>query len=168
MEGSDIEEYIARFRYMAILCPKMITLEGKKIERLIWGLSPLIQGSVIAADPTTFDSAKRLAQKIIDHGVQKGMMTLITEPKKDKKKKWGKKRKGKQSQGSTKKQQIVAVHAATTPAVPTPAKPYSGSLPKCNKCNFHNKGTYGDMQCTNYKRIGHTARYCRTPSQPNN
>ena len=57
MEGSDIEAYTARFSDMAILCPGMITSDGKKIERLIWGLSPLIQGILIAANPTKFDNA---------------------------------------------------------------------------------------------------------------
>ena len=61
MKDSDIAAYTARFSDLAILCPGMVTSESKKVERYIWGLTPPIQGNVIAANPLTFDSAKRLA-----------------------------------------------------------------------------------------------------------
>ena len=42
-----------------------------------------IQGNVIVANPETFDSAKRLAQKLYDHGNKKGAKTAETEAKKE-------------------------------------------------------------------------------------
>ncbi|XP_023732109.1 uncharacterized protein LOC111879909 [Lactuca sativa] len=73
--------------------------------------------------------------------------------------------------------QTVAVHAATAQVSPPPhapassvqttTKPYSGNLPKCNKCNYHHHGECKDMQCANCNCKGHTARYCRSPPQPN-
>ena len=74
----------------------MITSEGKKIERFIWGLTSPIQGNVIAADPETFDSAKRLAKKLYDHNKKKGEKSVETEVKKENDSKKGKnnKRKG--------------------------------------------------------------------------
>ena len=70
---------IDRFNDLAALCPGMVTPENKKVERYIWGLSPQIQGHVLASNPTTFDSAKRLAQRLVDHGVHQGMMTPTPE-----------------------------------------------------------------------------------------
>ena len=61
MVGSDITTYTNRFSDLAILCLGMVALERKKIERYIWGLSPQIQGSVLAS--------KQLAQALVDHGV---------------------------------------------------------------------------------------------------
>ena len=61
----------------------MITSLGKKIEQFIWGLTSLIKGNVIAANPETFDNAKRLAQKLYDHGNKKGAKTTMTETKKE-------------------------------------------------------------------------------------
>ena len=61
MVGSDITTYTNRFSDLAILCLGMVSLESKKIERYIWGLSPQIRGSVLASKPVTFDSAKQLA-----------------------------------------------------------------------------------------------------------
>ncbi|CAH1421687.1 unnamed protein product [Lactuca virosa] len=72
MKGSDVVSYTARFCELVALCPNMDHTEGKKIERYIWGLMPPYQGNVLASHPTTFDSAKRLAQRLIDHGVRDG------------------------------------------------------------------------------------------------
>ncbi|KAI3700019.1 hypothetical protein L2E82_44632 [Cichorium intybus] len=58
--------------------------ESMKVERYIWGLSPLIQGNVEAASPATFDSAKRLAQRLVDHGVRQGTMTSKTDQPREK------------------------------------------------------------------------------------
>ena len=83
MQNSDIEAYISRFSELALLCSDMITLEGKKIERFIWGLTPPIQGNIIEANPKTFNYAKLLAQKLYDHRNKKGTKTTETEAKKE-------------------------------------------------------------------------------------
>ena len=61
MKGSNIVAYTAKFSDLVALCPNMAPTEGKKIERYIWGLVPPFQGNVLASNPTTFDSSKRLA-----------------------------------------------------------------------------------------------------------
>ena len=78
--GSNIVAYTNRFSDIATLCPKMCTLESKKIERYIWGLSSLIQGNVITAKPLTFDSEKHLPQTLAGDGVRQGLMTPTPEP----------------------------------------------------------------------------------------
>nr|GFC69030.1 hypothetical protein [Tanacetum cinerariifolium] len=40
-------------------------------------------------------------------------------------------------------------------------KPYRGTKPLCPKCNFYHDGPCRP-KCTNYKRTGHIARYCRS------
>ena len=151
MKGSNVVAYTARFCELVVLCPNMIPTEGKKIERYIWGLVPPYQGNVLASHPTTFDSAKRLAQWLIDHGVRTPAATTtlaISEPTRtadSKRKFWDDKKKTK----AAKKRQVVALHAAITLTAAAPIKQYAGSLPKCNKCNFHHAGTYREMQCLN-------------------
>ena len=62
---------------------------------------PPFQGNVLASNPTTFDSAKRLAQRLIDHGVRTPSATTtlsIPEPSKpadNKQKFWDDKKKKK-------------------------------------------------------------------------
>ena len=80
MKGSDIASYTARFCDLALLCPGMVTPESKKIERYIWGLTPPTQGNVLAAKPSTFDSAICLAQTLIDHGVDLDEVTAAPKP----------------------------------------------------------------------------------------
>ena len=61
----------------------------------------------------------------------------------------------------------MVVHAAITPTAATaPVKQYAGSLPKCNKCNFHHNGPCREMQCSNCDKKGHTVRFCRSPARP--
>ncbi|CAH1413024.1 unnamed protein product [Lactuca virosa] len=158
MVGSDISTYTSRFCDLAILCPDMVPLESKNIERYIWGMSPQIQSSVLASKPVTFDSAKELAQSLIDHGARQNSVVALREQPKgnnnnnnnnnsnNNKKGWNK-RKGKFPLEPSKKQQVVAVHAATVPAtIPTTVHA------ACRNCN----------------RKGHTARFYRIPPQPLN
>lgn len=177
MQNSDIEAYIYRFSELALSYVGRITSEDKKIEHFIWRLTPPIQGNVIAAKPETYDSAKRLAQKLYDHGNKKGSKTTEIDVKKDggNKNNMGNKRKGGKTSGSSKKPQTVVVHAASTQATPAPTaptktaptltNPYAETLPKRSKCNYHHNGTCHDMQCTNCKSKGNTARYCRSQPQ---
>ncbi|KAL7582667.1 uncharacterized protein LOC128129149 [Lactuca sativa] len=152
MVGSDITTYTNRFSDLAIIFLGMVALESKKIERYIWGLSPQIRGSVLVSKPVTFDSAKQLAQALIDHGICQGLATAIPE----------------QTIGNN--NNIMAVPAATAPAVApvtsTPARQYAGILPKCSKYNLHHNGNCREMHCNNCNRKGHTARFCRAPTRP--
>ncbi|KAI3750191.1 hypothetical protein L2E82_20820 [Cichorium intybus] len=166
MKGSDLNAYTNRFNDLATLCPAMVTPESVKVERYIWGLSSQIQGNVEAASPATFDNAKRLAQRLVDHGVRQGTMTQKTEQPREKdhkRKPWNRGR-NQPNQDGAKRQQIVAVRAATVPNAPTTTKQYIGTLPKCNKCNFHHTGACREMHCFNCNKKGHTARFCRTPT----
>ncbi|CAH1451841.1 unnamed protein product [Lactuca virosa] len=179
VQNSDIDVYISRFNELVLLYPGMITSEGNKVERFIWGLTPPIQGNVIASKPETYDSAKRLAKKLYDHDDKKSTKATEGESKQEggNKKNWDNKRKGRQNSGPSKKPKTIAVHSATTPAAPAPpapastttapAKSYAGSNPKCDKCNYHHFGACKDFQCTNCNRKGHTVRYCKMPPQQN-
>lgn len=88
MTGSDLVTYTVRFNDLSALSPGMVNPESKKVERYIWGLSPQIQGHVLASKVVTFDSAKRLAQRLIDHGVKQGTITAVSELPKDIENRW--------------------------------------------------------------------------------
>ncbi|XP_052622572.1 uncharacterized protein LOC128127885 [Lactuca sativa] len=170
VRNTDINAYITRFSELSLLCPDMITSEGKKIEGLVWGLTSPIQGNMIPANPETFDGTKSLAKKLYDHNNKMGEKLGETEGKKEIDNKKGKnnKRKGGQGSESSKKQQTATVHAVTTqvPSTPhapvssTPSAPkkYFGNLPKCNKCNSHHNGECREMHCTSWNRKAHTAK----------
>lgn len=79
MKGSDIPSYTTRFSDSVVLCLEMVTAEITTVERYIWGLSPRIQGNVVFANPSTFDSDKHLAQTLVDHRFRQGFMTATPE-----------------------------------------------------------------------------------------
>ncbi|GKE42120.1 putative reverse transcriptase domain-containing protein, partial [Tanacetum coccineum] len=63
-----------------------------------------------------------------------------------------------QNQQQPFKRNIVAQAYTTGPGE---KKLYGGSKPLCPKCNYHHDGLYAP-KCTNYKRIGHSARDCKS------
>ena len=82
MKDFDIAVYTARFREQTLLCPEMVTPESKKVGRHILGLTPPTQGNITTANPLTFNSAKHMAQILVDHGYRQGSMPTV--PKKPK------------------------------------------------------------------------------------
>ncbi|KAL7601569.1 hypothetical protein Lser_V15G22974 [Lactuca serriola] len=181
MKGSNVTAYISRFDDLALLCPGLVTPENKKIERFIWGLSQPTKTHVLAARPNTYDSAKTLAQILIDHSDDVKEITTTSEPtqRSGEKRKFWKKKKGQSSQGSSKKHQTVAVHAATVTPVTTvsvmgstastPTSKYAGNFPLCDKCKYHHHpGPCRELSCTSCGKKGHTVRFCRTPTQSAN
>ncbi|GKE65970.1 reverse transcriptase domain-containing protein, partial [Tanacetum coccineum] len=71
VKGNDLTAYTQRFQELILLCTRMVPDEEDKVERLIGGLSDNIQGNVIAAEPTKFQDAIRIANNLIDQK-QKG------------------------------------------------------------------------------------------------
>ncbi|KAL4584313.1 hypothetical protein LXL04_008909 [Taraxacum kok-saghyz] len=110
--------------------------------------------------PSHFESAKALAIQLADEGISQEAMTRRTETPREE----NNKRKSWIPPTSQKKQKVVTIFSATTPTNPVPQKPYSGTLPKCNQCNYHHTGTCKEMFCTSCKKKGHTARFGRSPT----
>ena len=95
MKGPYVAAHIARFSDLALLCPRLVTPESKKVERFIWGFMPPTQGSVLDAKALTFDSAKRLTQALIDHGDNHKPVAAAHKPPKErggKRKLWNKRK----------------------------------------------------------------------------
>lgn len=55
---------------LATLCQNFVTLEYKKVEMYIWGFVQPIQGLVTTSRPSTYDSAKRLAFRLIKQEIR--------------------------------------------------------------------------------------------------
>ncbi|XP_052627106.1 uncharacterized protein LOC111882448 [Lactuca sativa] len=146
MKGSDITTYTERFSDLSLLCPGMVTPKSRKVERFIWGLTTQLKDAM----PSTNKPPKESGGK----------------------KKFWNKCNGKSSQELSKKQQVVDVHAATTPAATsttqTPASRYAGILPRCDRCNFDHHGPCREMLCNSYGKKGQTACFCITPAQLTN
>lgn len=64
--------YMNYFNDLATLCPGMVTLEYKKVQRYIWGLPQPIERLVPASKLTTNDSAKRVAFSLTNQEIRCG------------------------------------------------------------------------------------------------
>ena len=168
MVSLDIVTYTDRFSDLAALCPGMVTLESKKVERYILGLPSPIQGNILALKPLTFDIAKRLAQTLVDCGIRQGIMDPVQESTKggDDKQRSESRKKTQSTQEPSERQQKGATYVATTPTTLAPDSRYAGTLPKCDKCKFHHTGRCQKLYCKNCLRRGQTMRFCRAPERP--
>ncbi|XP_024962510.1 uncharacterized protein LOC112502744 [Cynara cardunculus var. scolymus] len=130
----------------------MVTPEEKRIDRYILGLAPEIRGMVTSANPATIQSAVVLASRLTNDAVRAGAVVKVNV---------GGKRKsedqlGRKTSGSSKRSsQLVRNFGVRAQGQGT----YMGSLPKCNKCNRHHRGTC--LRCAKCNQLGHTAQYCR-------
>ncbi|GKB45950.1 putative reverse transcriptase domain-containing protein, partial [Tanacetum coccineum] len=64
--------YTDRFHELARLVPNLVTPEGKKIKRYVYGLTPQIQGMVAASEPKTIQKAVQLAGILTDEALRNG------------------------------------------------------------------------------------------------
>ncbi|KAJ9536030.1 hypothetical protein OSB04_un000804 [Centaurea solstitialis] len=67
MKGSDVTTYTTRFHELAKLVPHLVTPEQNRVDRYVWGLSPVIRGNVTATDPKTLQEAVNLANRLTDN-----------------------------------------------------------------------------------------------------
>ncbi|KAJ9544597.1 hypothetical protein OSB04_024304 [Centaurea solstitialis] len=72
MKGSDITTYTTRFHELAKLVPHLVAPEQNRVDRYVWGLSPIIRGNVTAADPKTLQEAVNLANRLANNAVRSG------------------------------------------------------------------------------------------------
>lgn len=154
--GNDIEAYIRRFQELAVLCPTMVSDNENLLENFIDGLPCNISGNVIASKSDTLEEVIRMSQKLMAQ-VMKQETTVNNNNEN--------KRKRNDNQGDdqvwqpNKQHEVVRAYVAE----PSEKKGYTGTLPKCNKCQFHHKGPC-PTQCGNCQKVGHKAKDCKTPT----
>ncbi|GJR06499.1 reverse transcriptase domain-containing protein, partial [Tanacetum coccineum] len=64
--------YTDRFHELARLVLHLVTLEGKKIKRYVYGLASQIQGMVAATEPKTIQKAVQIAGTLTDEALRNG------------------------------------------------------------------------------------------------
>ncbi|GJR02323.1 hypothetical protein Tco_0525307 [Tanacetum coccineum] len=156
VKGTDVVSYNQHFQEPALIFDRMFPEESDKIEKYVSGLANMIHRSVMASKPKIMQDAIEFATELMD----KKISTLAERQAKNKRKLDN----NNQAQQQPPNKQGVAI--AYT-AGPDERKEYVGTLPLCNKCNFHHNG-----QCTikwaNCKRVGHLTRDCRSLNDTNN
>ncbi|KAL7585963.1 hypothetical protein Lser_V15G43956 [Lactuca serriola] len=103
--------------------------------------------------------------EVSNRGIHPGSRQTVTVTGSQRRKTENKKRK-RQARKERKRSQRLATQQqqVETPAIPVPSRPYKGTLPKCDRCNYHHKGICRAWQCNSCNKMGHIARFCRTTS----
>ncbi|KAD4386230.1 hypothetical protein E3N88_26399 [Mikania micrantha] len=170
MEGSEIEQYTARFHELCELYPEMVTPEYKKIEQYISGLPKQIQGLVTMEDPTLIQPTICLAHCLTDQAVAHGKLPKRGEHLKPQgtKRKWESiNNRTFSPQQSTQYLPVPAKVFIATQSGAQGKKVYQGNYPKCNKCSYHHFGPCNRIKCTRCGKNGHITRECRANPRSN-
>ncbi|GKE80567.1 putative reverse transcriptase domain-containing protein, partial [Tanacetum coccineum] len=132
--------------------------ESDKVEKYTGELPDSIQGSVMASKPKMLQEAIELTRSLMD---QKHL-TYAARQAKNKRMMDNNSRNNHAQQPPYKRQNVARAYAVG----PGEKREYARTLPLCNKCKFHHNGLWA-AKCTNYKRVGHLARDCRSPTAVN-
>ncbi|GJT37649.1 putative reverse transcriptase domain-containing protein [Tanacetum coccineum] len=154
MVGASHVAYTDRFHELARLVPHLVTPEGKRIERYVYGLAPQIRGMVAATEPKTIQKAVQIAGTLTDEALRNGTI------KKNPEKRGNRGEPSKDMNGRDDNKRTRTGNAFATTANPVRGG-YTGTAPKCTTCSYHHSPETPCRSCFNCNRPGHFARDCR-------
>ncbi|GJX10329.1 reverse transcriptase domain-containing protein [Tanacetum coccineum] len=146
--------YTDRFHELARLVPHLVTPEGKRIERYVYGLALQIRGMVAATEPKTIQKAVQIAGTLTDEALRNG--SIKKNPKKRGNR--GEPSKDRNVRDDNKRTRTGNAFATTTNPV---GRENTGTVPKCTTCNTHHLPGAPCRTCFNCNRPGHFAKDCK-------
>nr|GEV38505.1 hypothetical protein [Tanacetum cinerariifolium] len=126
VKGTDVVSYNQCFQELALMYARMFLEESDKIEKYVGGLPDMIHESVMESKPKIMQDAIEFATELMD----KKISTLTDRQAKNKRKLDNS---NQAQQQPPKKQDVAIVYTVGSGE----RKEYDGTLPLCNKCNFH-------------------------------
>ncbi|KAK1406306.1 hypothetical protein QVD17_41599 [Tagetes erecta] len=168
--SGDNLAYTTRFKQLSILVPHLVDTTERAIAKYIKGLPSIIRDSVTVAEPFSLERAIRLAATLSDNRVKDGSLSLKGFPKtahqaiseNPEEAKDTKITSKNTNHGKKRKFQSRNYAMVTPPNHEEPKKPYTGSFPKCNTCQYHHPSNSPCRQCATCNRYGHFASVCRS------
>ncbi|GKB50676.1 putative reverse transcriptase domain-containing protein [Tanacetum coccineum] len=158
VKGNDVAAYTQCFQELALMCTKFLADETANIDKYIGGLPDNIHGNVMSARPKTLDFAIKLANDLMDQKLR-----TYAERQNENKRKADDSSRNNHQQQSYKRQNVARAYTAS----PGEKKVYTGDLPLCTKCNYHNTGQCAP-KCGKCKRYGHATTDCPVNTNNNN
>ncbi|GJU44730.1 putative reverse transcriptase domain-containing protein [Tanacetum coccineum] len=154
MVGVGHAAYTDRFHELSRLVPHLVTPEGKRIKRYVYGLAPQIQGIVVATEPKTIQKAVQIAGTLTDESLRNGSIKKNLENRGNE----GEPNRDRNVRDDNKR--TMTGNAFATTANPI-RREYTGTAPKCTTCNYHHLPETPCRACFNYNRPRHFAKDCR-------
>ncbi|GJU70813.1 reverse transcriptase domain-containing protein [Tanacetum coccineum] len=154
MVGAGHAAYTDRFHELARLVPQLVTPEGKRIERYVYGLAPQIRGMVVATEPKIIQKAVQIAGTLTDEALRNGSIKKNPEKRGNE----GEPSKDRNVRDDNKRTRTGNAFSITANPV---RGGYTGTAPKCTTCNYHHSPEIPCRICFNCNRPGHFAMDCR-------
>ncbi|GJV83032.1 putative reverse transcriptase domain-containing protein [Tanacetum coccineum] len=154
MVGAGHAAYTDRFHELARLVPHLVTPEGKRIERYVYGLAPQIRGMVAATEPKTIQKAMQIAGTLTDEALRNGSIKKNPEKRGNR----GEPSKDRNVRDDNKRTRTGNAFATTANPV---RGGYTGMAPKCTTCNYHHSPEIPCRTCFNCNCPRHFAKDCR-------
>ncbi|GJR68221.1 reverse transcriptase domain-containing protein [Tanacetum coccineum] len=139
---------------MQKLVPHLVTPEGKRIERYVYGLALQIRGMVAATEPKTIQKAVQIADTLTDEALMNGSIKRNPEKRGN----GGELSKDRNVSDDNKRTRTGNAFATTTNPV---RRENTGTVPKCTTCNTHHLPRAPCCTCFNCNRPGHFAKDCK-------
>ncbi|GJV66837.1 putative reverse transcriptase domain-containing protein [Tanacetum coccineum] len=149
VKGTDLARYTQRFQELSLMCGIMFPEESDVVEKYVGGLPDMIQGNAMAVE---------MANNLMDQKLRK----LADRQIENKRKQYDNFRNNQNQQQQNKRQNTCRAYTAG----PSENREYSGSLPKCSKCNYHYNGPCAP-KCHKCNKVGHLSRDCRSYGNAN-
>ncbi|GJS89478.1 reverse transcriptase domain-containing protein [Tanacetum coccineum] len=154
MVRADHAAYTDRFHELARLVPHLVTPEGKRIERYVYGLTPQIRGIVVATEPQTIQKAMQIAGTLTDEALRNG--SIKKNP--GKRGNEGEPSKDRNVRDDNKRTRTGNAFAITANPI---RRGYTGTALKCTTCNYHHSPETPCRTYFNCNRPRHFAKDCR-------
>ncbi|GKA06889.1 putative reverse transcriptase domain-containing protein [Tanacetum coccineum] len=153
VKGTDVLSYNQRFQELALMCGRMFPEESNEVEKYVGGLPDMIQGSMMASKPKTMQDAIEFATELMDQKI----CTFVDRQAENKRKLDDNSKSNQNQQQPFKRQNVARAYTVG----PSDKREYGGSLPRCPKCSYHDKGPCVPT-CNKCKKVGHLACDCRS------
>ncbi|GJT70466.1 putative reverse transcriptase domain-containing protein [Tanacetum coccineum] len=149
--GAGHAAYTDRFPKLARLVPHLVTLQGKRIKRYVYGLALQIRGMVAATEPKTIQKAVQIAGTLTDEALRNRSIKKNPEKRGNK----GELSKDSNVRDENKRTRIGNVFAIITNPV---GRENTGTVPMCTICSTYHPPGAPCRTCFNCNRPSHFAK----------
>ncbi|GKE63144.1 reverse transcriptase domain-containing protein [Tanacetum coccineum] len=137
--------YTDRFHELARLVPHLVTPEGKRIKRYVYGLALQIRGMVAATEPKTIQKVMQIVGTLTNEALKNGSIKKNLE----KRGSGGELSKDRNGRDDNKRTRTGNAFATTANPI---RREYTGTTPKCTTCNYHHSPKIPCRACFNCNR----------------